>query len=114
MDPIPVPKPKSIWNPDRLASSLVLAQLQHLHEAQRSLPPKYHSDVFIKTIKTEGQAADYIREVTEAIHAAHQDGLAKRKRTTRAPKKKTPASGSRLAPKKASRAKGKARSKTRK
>src|SRR6267154_2490095 len=52
---------------------------------------------------------DSIREVTEAIHAAHQDGLAKRKRTTRAPKKKTPASGSRLAPKKASRAKGKAR-----
>jgi hypothetical protein len=80
MDPIPIPQPKSIRNPDRPASSLLLAQVQHLHEAEGSLPPQYHCHVFIKAIRTEGEAANYIREVTEAIHAAHHDAAAQRQR----------------------------------
>ena len=86
MHPIPVPKPKSIRNPDRPISSLLLAQIQHLQEAEKSLPPKYHSDIFFKAIKTEGEAANYIREVTEAIHAAHDDAAAQRVR--KVPKRK--------------------------
>lgn len=67
------PRPKGVRNPNRDASSLLLAQVDHLHEAEKSLPPGYHSGIFHKTIRTEGQAARYIRAVTEAIHRAHDD-----------------------------------------
>ena len=85
MKPIVVPKPKSVWDPNRLASSLLLAQVHHLREAEKSLPADYHSGIFHKSVSTEGEAARYIRAVTEAIHAAHADAAAAR--TPRVPKK---------------------------
>jgi hypothetical protein len=55
------------------------------------------TDRHFNAIKTEGEAADYVRQVTEAIHAAHQAAAAKRarlsaKRTSKgkAKKKSTP------------------------
>ncbi|MGB8583743.1 MAG: hypothetical protein WCD47_23210, partial [Candidatus Sulfotelmatobacter sp.] len=55
------------------------------------------TDIYINAIKTEGEAADYVRQVTEAIHGAHQTAAAKRarsrvKRTRKVTtkKKKTP------------------------
>jgi hypothetical protein len=71
---IHVPRPpKSAYNPDRPISSLLKTQIEHLHEAGRKLPPKYHGEIYVSAIKTESEAARYIREVTEAIHAAHQE-----------------------------------------
>ena len=71
---IHVPKPtKSAMNPNRSVSSLLQAQIQHLHAAERKLPLRYHSEIYVNAIKTEGEAAAYIRKVTEAIHKAHAE-----------------------------------------
>jgi hypothetical protein len=78
MEPIPVPRPKKAMNPDRPANALLLAQVQHLREAEKNLPLRYRSEIYINTIRTEGAAAEYIREVTEAIHQAHDDAEAQR------------------------------------
>ena len=76
---IQVPKPpKSAWNPDRPVSTLLKSQVEHLYEAEKKLPHKYKSQIYINAIKTEGEAADYIQKVTEAIHRAHEDAAAKR------------------------------------
>jgi|SRR5271166_5122700 len=82
---IHVPKPpRSAYDPDRPMSSLLKSQIDHLREAESKLPLRYRSEVYIKAIKTEGEAARYIRDVTEAIHEAHADA----DRARRAPKRK--------------------------
>ena len=86
MDPIIVPRPKGVRDPERPAGSLLLAQVKHLREAEKSLPPRYHSGIFSHAIETEGEAARYVRAVTEAIHAAHDDAAAQRFKI--APKRK--------------------------
>jgi hypothetical protein len=74
---IPVPRPsRSAIDLDRPVSSLLLAQIQHLQHAERRLPLRYRSEIYTHAIKTEGEAARYIREVTEAIHQAHADAAA--------------------------------------
>jgi hypothetical protein len=80
MDPIDVPKPKGVRDPDRLAGTLLLAQVRHLHEAEKSLPPKYQSGIFHKAVVTEDDAARYIHAVTKAIHKAHDDAAKERAR----------------------------------
>src|SRR5690348_17336509 len=72
---IHVPRPKDAYNPDRPVGSLLKTQVEHLREAESKLPLRYRRriDTYIKAIKTEGEAAAYIRTVTEAIHAAHTD-----------------------------------------
>ena len=86
MEIIDVPRPRSKRDPNRPVSSLLLAQVKHLREAEKSLPQRYHSDIFSHAIQTEGEAANYVRAVTEAIHAAHDD--AARARVKKAPKRK--------------------------
>jgi hypothetical protein len=84
---IPVPRPpRSAIDPNRPINSLLKTQIMHLHDAERMLPARYHTDVYINAIKTEGEASDYIRAVTEAIHAAHAEAAATRRRRT--PKRK--------------------------
>ena len=87
MDVIDVPRPKSVRDPNRPASSLLLAQVKHLREAEQDLPPRYHSGIFSHAVQTEGEAARYISAVTEAIHAAHDDAVAERARRARRPKR---------------------------
>jgi hypothetical protein len=70
---IRVPKPKSVFDPDRPASSLLLAQVEHLQKAELNLPLKYVSKKYTRAIATEGEAAAYIQEVTEAIRRAHEE-----------------------------------------
>jgi hypothetical protein len=84
---IRVPRPKDAYNPDRPMGSLLKAQVEHLREAESKLPLRYRQqiDTYIKAIKTEGEAAAYIRQVTQAIHDAHADA----ERARRAPKRKT-------------------------
>lgn len=67
------PKPKSKRDPNRPAGSLLLAQVKHLREAEKSLPPDYHSGIFSHAIETEGEAARFVKAVTEAIHKAHDE-----------------------------------------
>jgi hypothetical protein len=71
---ISVPKPKNAYNPDRPMGSLLKAQVDHLREAESKLPLRYRHEIetYIKAIKTEAEAANYIRKVTEAIHDAHR------------------------------------------
>jgi hypothetical protein len=83
---IVVPKAKGVIDPDRPVNALLKAQIQHLQEAERVLPVKYHSEIYIRAIKTEGEAAEYIQQVTEAIRDAHEDAAARR--TRRAAKRK--------------------------
>lgn len=87
MPMISVPKlAKGSYNPDRPAGSLLMSQVEHLREAESKLPLKYRSEIYVRAIRTEGEAARYIKEVTEAIHEAHDD--AARARMRRAPKRK--------------------------
>jgi len=86
MEPILVPRPKSVRDPNRPVSSLLLAQVKHLREAEKELPGKYQSGIFSHAVQTEGEAARYVRAVTEAIHAAHDDAAAQRVR--KVPKRK--------------------------
>jgi|SRR4051794_11494660 hypothetical protein len=84
MDLIPVPKPsKRAINPDRAANALLLAQVSHLQHAERRLPLRYRSEIYTHAIRTEGEAAEYIRAVTEAIHRAHADAEKRRARRER-------------------------------
>jgi hypothetical protein len=78
MPPIPVPRPKNAMDPDRPVNALLQAQVQHLQLAERRLPLKYRSEIYTHAIQTEGEAAEYIKEITEAIHRAHHDASAKR------------------------------------
>lgn len=87
MEPIPVPKPKGVRDPNRSAGTLLLAQVHHLQKAEQALPPRYHSGIFHKAIRTEGEAARYIQAVTTAIHKAHDDAVSARARRAGAGKK---------------------------
>jgi hypothetical protein len=80
---IHVPRPKDAYDPNRPMGSLLKAQVEHLREAESKLPLRYRGeiDIYVKAIKTEGEAARYIQKVTEAIHEAHAD--AERARHTR-------------------------------
>ena len=84
MEVIHVPRPsKEAMDPDRPANALLLAQVSHLQHAERQLPLRYRSEIYTHAIKTEGEAASYIREVTEAIHQAHADAAKRRAKPAR-------------------------------
>ena len=84
---ISVPKPpKSAYNPERPVTSLLKSHVEHMREAESKLPLKYRSDFYAKAVRTEGEAAEYIRDVTEAIHEAHAE--AEKRRGTRQKKRR--------------------------
>ena len=93
---IPRPSKKS-YDPERDVNALLLSQVEHLQHAERRLPLRYRSEIYTHAIRTEGEAARYIGEVTEAIHRAHvdaEDERAKRKSARKAmgrPKSRTTA-----------------------
>jgi hypothetical protein len=87
MPTIAVPRPKSIVDPDRPANALLMTQVKHLQQAERQLPLRYRTEIYIHAIHTEQEAAEYIREVTEAIHKAHADAEKKRARKNLKPRK---------------------------
>ena len=73
---IEVPKPpQSAHNPDRPMGALLRTQVEHMHVAEKQLPSRFRQqiDMYPNALRTEGEAAEYIRRVTEAIHAAHAD-----------------------------------------
>lgn len=81
---IHVPRPpQNAMNPNRPVSSLLKTQIEHLQQAEKLLPRRYQTEIYINAIKTEGEAANYIRSVTEAIHNAHAEAAAQRLRPVR-------------------------------
>jgi hypothetical protein len=87
MTMIHVPRPpKNALNLNRPVSALVLAQVKHMHTAERRLPLRYRTEIYVNAIKTEGEAARYISKVTAAIHRAYDD--AAKLRTKRLPIRK--------------------------
>jgi ArsR family metal-binding transcriptional regulator len=81
------PVPTDAARKGRPVNALLKSQILHLHEAERRLPLRHHTDIYINAIKTEGEAAEYIRAVTEAIHDAH--AAAEARRATPAAKRKS-------------------------
>jgi hypothetical protein len=78
---IHVPRPpKTAMDPNRAVSSLLRTQIEHLHQAEQKLPPRYRTNIYVNAIKTQGEAAQYSRQVTEAILSAHQQAAAARGR----------------------------------
>ena len=66
---IKVPKPaQGSFNKNRPVSALLRNQILHLQEVERKFPPSRHSGIYINEIKTEGEAADYIKKVTARLH----------------------------------------------
>ena len=80
---VPQLDPKSAMDTSRPVNSLLKVQIEHLHEAELKLPVRQQTDVYINAIKTEGEAGEYIRRVTEAIQGAHAAAAAKRARPAR-------------------------------
>jgi ArsR family metal-binding transcriptional regulator len=111
---IKVPRPKSVVNPNRPASSLLLAQVQHLHQAEKRLPIHHRSKLYVNAICTEGEAAEYIREVTDSIHRAHEEARTRRHKRSKRQENRISiaAAAQRVRPKK-KKAKAKKKSKNR-
>jgi hypothetical protein len=68
-----VPKPaRSSYQPHRLLAKNVLlqSQVKHFREMEKQLPPEHQSGIDSEKIQTEGEAADYIRRVTQKLHQA--------------------------------------------
>lgn len=79
MEIIHVPRPsKKAMDQNRPANALIMSQISHLQHAERRLPLRYRSQIYTHAIHTEGEAAEYIREVTQAIHQAHADTVKRR------------------------------------
>jgi len=116
MTVIRIPKtPRSAYNHSRPVSSLLRTQMLHLREAEKMFPLEYRSNIYINAIKTEAEAAEYIRHVTSTIRQLHEAAAPRMARVStiaaaadrkRAPKSKTK---SRVKPKLKSSAKTKKR-----
>jgi hypothetical protein len=69
MTVIRVPKtPASAINPDRPISGLLKNQILHLQHAEFRLPARDQTNIYVNKIRTEREAAEYIRQVTAKIH----------------------------------------------
>ena len=66
---VKVPQPAlGSYNPDRPITSLVRNQILHLSLAERHLPKTERSGIDIYSLKTEGQASEYIHHLTRKLH----------------------------------------------
>jgi hypothetical protein len=110
MTVIPIPRtPRSAFNPNRRVSSLLKMQMLHLREAEKMFPPEHHSDIYINAIKTEAQAAEYIRHVTSTIRRLHEKAVPRPARVPRIAAAAAPTRGGKSGPKTKSKAKSRKR-----
>lgn len=66
-----VPKPAAgSFNPKRLVAknSLLTNQIQHFRKLEKEMPPERQTGVDVASIKTEGEASEYIRKITAILH----------------------------------------------
>jgi len=82
------PHPKR-FEPDRPITDLVRNQLLHFSLAQRHLDKKHHHPADVYAIKTDAQAAEFIRHVTSKLHSLK--GKAANPTQTNKPRKSRPA-----------------------
>ena len=71
-----VPKtPRSSFNPNRplTKNTLLQTQVKHFRHVEEKLPLAEQTGIDIATLSTERQAADYIRRVTQKLHAMAKD-----------------------------------------
>ena len=84
MTVIRVPRtPASAMNPHRPMGKLLQNQLLHLQEAEFRLPANLQTNIYINKIKTEGEAAEYIRQVTARLHPEAAPSRSKRKKAAK-------------------------------
>jgi hypothetical protein len=71
---IEVPRPPAAAiNKNRPISELIKAQLQHIRHAESGRLPKHkRSGVKLEDIRTEAEAAKYIRGITQLLHPQGQ------------------------------------------
>jgi hypothetical protein len=62
--------PRSSYNPNRPLeeNTLLLNQARHFREVEKKLPAEQQTGVDFASIKTEGQAGDYVRKMTAILH----------------------------------------------
>lgn len=68
-----VPRPSSeSFNKNRLLSSntLLESQFHHFRDVEKTLPLKHRTGMDASKIKTQAEAAEFIRKVTEHLHPA--------------------------------------------
>jgi hypothetical protein len=66
---VPKPSPNS-FNKNRPLTKnlLILNQVKHFREVEKTLPPEQQTRIDVDAIQTEGQAAEYIRKLTKVLH----------------------------------------------
>ncbi len=72
-----VPKPsKASFDRERPLekNTLLLNQVKHLHELEKALRRRLDSGIRYEDVKTEGQAAEYIRRITCILHPHFDKG----------------------------------------
>jgi hypothetical protein len=66
---VKVPKPpKSAYDHGRFISSLIEHQIKHFHEVEKSLLKPGQELTDISKIRTELQASEYLKRMTELLH----------------------------------------------
>ena len=61
---------RSSYQPHRPLSknTLLESHVKHFRELEKGLPPEHQTGIPFDSIRTEGQAAEYIRRMTERLH----------------------------------------------
>ena len=86
---VPKPHPKA-YNPDRPITDLVRNQILHMSVAELHLEKHHRTGTDVHGIRTERQASEYIRHLTDKMHRKKRNkGTAKMKA-----KRSKPARGS--------------------
>ena len=67
---VPKPSPQS-FNMHRSLekNALLMTQVTHFKEVEKDLPPDKHTGIALHEIRTEAQAAEYIKRMTSRLHA---------------------------------------------
>lgn len=67
---VPKPNRKQSYQPHRLLGKNVLLQNQvkHFKELEKDLPAQHQTGIRHEEIRTEAEAAQYIRRMTEKLH----------------------------------------------
>jgi hypothetical protein len=60
---------KAAYNPERPISSLIRAQVLHLHFVENlHLPERHRTNININELHTESDASEYVQKVTDLLH----------------------------------------------
>jgi len=71
---------KKAYNHERFISGLVMHQLIHLSTVEQCLPEEHRTGINVSTLHTEGEAADYIGQITAKLHQLKGKRRAKNKK----------------------------------